>query len=265
MLHNVTIMDEENLQISSKNSHRSFKLLVRDEIFLIDAEWLSKLSPIFAKILEEKDFENGELLREIVDESSADIADFLQCLKNFCNINNENFKTIIRLAKKYQIECLINACENYIRNQCDINMKANEALSMLIIAFEEHLKKDTIKKLIERIAHEDKTNLQRMKIGRVLNPQVYFSFFHFFANLNVTKINEIKTMNKHLLKQVRNKIQYKRAQCDFCKKITDSAFCEGCKLHLCHSHWTNNECVSDYANQILNDLKSNLVEFEWNE
>lgn len=98
---NKAIMDEENLQISSKNSHRSFKLLVRDEIFLIDAEWLSKLSPIFAKILEEKDFENGELLREIVDESSADIADFLQCLKNFCNINSEFIFFKILHIRKY--------------------------------------------------------------------------------------------------------------------------------------------------------------------
>ena len=67
---------------------RPFKLLVKDRTFVIDPASLSKLSPIFATMLFGKDFENGrELIREIVDEKSADISAFLKCLDDSRALN----------------------------------------------------------------------------------------------------------------------------------------------------------------------------------
>lgn len=72
----------------------------------------------------------GELLREIVDEKSADINVFLRCLhKNLAidgeslSLKDENFDvdpewnlpTLLRLAQKYQVESVARACDNFLQ------------------------------------------------------------------------------------------------------------------------------------------------------
>lgn len=47
------------------------------------------------------------------------------------------------------------------------------------------------------------------------------------TNLNITKLREIETMNGHLFKMNRSVTLYRRMVCEMCKRITDSAHCEG--------------------------------------
>lgn len=66
---------------SSASSSRPFKLLVKNQVFTIDAERFGQLSPVFALMCFGRDFENGrELIREVVDENTEDIATFLHCV-----------------------------------------------------------------------------------------------------------------------------------------------------------------------------------------
>ena len=85
---------------ASQQLQRPFKLLVKDEVFTIDSEKFSKLSPIFAIMCYGRDFENGrELAREIVDEKSNDIAIFLQCLHH----NAENKTIDGKCSHRFQV------------------------------------------------------------------------------------------------------------------------------------------------------------------
>lgn len=75
---------EKNVSENSVVLHeRPFKIFVKNQTFTVDSAKLSKLSPIFAAMCFGQEFENGrrELSREIVDEKSDDIADFLNCLQ----------------------------------------------------------------------------------------------------------------------------------------------------------------------------------------
>ena len=60
------------------------------QTFTVNADLLRTLSPVFAAMFYGRDFEKGrELLREIVDEKSADIEVFLRCLHKNSSIDGE--------------------------------------------------------------------------------------------------------------------------------------------------------------------------------
>ncbi|KIH55025.1 hypothetical protein ANCDUO_14826 [Ancylostoma duodenale] len=60
---------------------RPFRIHVQDRTFLIDAESMRKISPVFSVMCYGKDFEGGrELSREIVDEKCGDIDVFLRAV-----------------------------------------------------------------------------------------------------------------------------------------------------------------------------------------
>ncbi|VDM24760.1 unnamed protein product [Toxocara canis] len=242
---------------------RPFKLLVRDQTFLIDSASLSKVSPVFAVMMFGKDFENGrELEREIVDEKSDDISLFLGCLDDAKSINEGNFATVLRLANKYQVLPLIDSCEQFILIDRHFRrLKPDQLLTLLLAANDFHSKKEVIVKLILRLAAEDRTTLSRLKLSRLLPPQLYGAVIG--ANLNLSQVREIETMNAHLFKMEHNRTQYRRSACDMCKKITNAAYCEGCKRMLCEVHWKLNKCTSDYGARMLNELRTNMVDFEW--
>uniref|UniRef100_A0A914ZG68 BTB domain-containing protein n=1 Tax=Parascaris univalens TaxID=6257 RepID=A0A914ZG68_PARUN len=242
---------------------RPFKLLVKDQTFLIDSASLSKVSPVFAAMLFGKDFENGrELAREIVDEKSNDISTFLMCLSDAHCINESNFATVLRLANKYQVAPLVESCEQFILNEIDLQLlKPDQVLTLLLAANEFHLKKEVVVKLILRLASEEKTTFNRLKLSRLLPSQLYGAVIG--ANLSLSQAREIETMNSHLFKMERYRTQYKRAACDMCKKITNAAYCEGCKHVLCEMHWKTNKCSSDYGTRMLSELRTNIVDLEW--
>lgn len=258
----VIICPEPETSVSTFD--RPFKLLVKDRTFVIDPKNLSKLSPVFAVMLFGKDFENGrELVREIVDEKSADISTFLKCLDDPRAMNAKNFPTVLRLANKYQVDSLFESCEQFIIDKCDLNrLKADQVLALLISAHEFHLKREAMVKLILRLASEEKTTFNRLKLSRLLPSQMYGAVIG--TNINIAQLKEIETMNCHLFKMERtNKTQYKRSPCDECKKITEAAFCEGCRQFLCRMHWKSKKCTSDYGTRLLRELKSNVVELDW--
>lgn len=75
---------------STPSSQRPFKLLVKNQVFTIDSEKLSQLSPVFRTMCFGRDFENGrELVREVVDENSNDMAIFLHCVHDHSLINGK--------------------------------------------------------------------------------------------------------------------------------------------------------------------------------
>lgn len=81
----------------SISQERPFKLLVKNQIFTIDSAKLSELSPVFRTMCFGRDFENGrELVREVVDENSQDIAIFLHCIHDHSLINEWNFAILLR-------------------------------------------------------------------------------------------------------------------------------------------------------------------------
>lgn len=78
----------QQAQTSTANIERPFRLLVKDRLFIIESTIIAKLSPIFAGIMvcpsnnnssSATNSDNDQPLREIVDESSGDIAMFLNC------------------------------------------------------------------------------------------------------------------------------------------------------------------------------------------
>uniref|UniRef100_A0A914PLH1 BTB domain-containing protein n=1 Tax=Panagrolaimus davidi TaxID=227884 RepID=A0A914PLH1_9BILA len=121
-----------------------------------------------------REFENGrELAREIVDEKSNDIAIFLHCLHHNHSenktIDEKNFTTILRLAKKYQVESLVNACEKFVLESADLDkLKPDQVLSLTITANDHHLRRSVLSKLILRLAKEDRLTFNRLKLSRFL-------------------------------------------------------------------------------------------------
>ncbi|KHJ92689.1 hypothetical protein OESDEN_07418 [Oesophagostomum dentatum] len=68
---------------------RPFRIHVQDRVFLIDAESMRKISPVFSVMCYGKDFEGGrELSREIVDEKCDDIDIFLRAVHDNSVIND---------------------------------------------------------------------------------------------------------------------------------------------------------------------------------
>uniref|UniRef100_A0A1I8AVE7 BTB domain-containing protein n=1 Tax=Steinernema glaseri TaxID=37863 RepID=A0A1I8AVE7_9BILA len=259
-----TLMGTEVAHPSSSTQDRPFKLLVKEDIFTVDSEALRRLSPIFALMCFGKDFDNGrELAREIVDEKSVDISTFLGCLEDHKKITEFNFSTILRLAEKYQVESLTSACESFICDRLDLdNVKPDQVLTLLIAANEYHLKRETINALIVRLSKEERVVFTRLKLSRYLPSNIYGAILA--TSLNIAQAKEIATMNGHLFKMERNKTQYKRAVCGMCKKIVDgAASCDGCRMVLCATHWKTNACMNSYGKQMLEELKSNIVELEY--
>lgn len=254
-------------QPSSSTFERPFRLLVKDRLFILDAKSIAKLSPIFAQMMTgPENFSttagDDQLIREIVDESSNDIAVFLNCCNDTTSINENNFATILRLSNKYQVSSLVKACEEFVLTKCNLDiLKADQIVTLLVATNEYHLRKEVIVKLIMRIASETKDSLVRLKLSRILSPQLHASIIK--ANLNMTHLKEIESMNGHLFKMSRYVTLYKRMACEMCKRIVDSAYCDGCNKAFCKDHWTNNKCTSDFGQHMINELRENLVELDW--
>uniref|UniRef100_A0A7E4VTF7 BTB domain-containing protein n=1 Tax=Panagrellus redivivus TaxID=6233 RepID=A0A7E4VTF7_PANRE len=243
---------------------RPFKLLVKNEVFTIDSEKLRKLSPIFAIMCYGRDFENGrELAREIVDEKSHDIATFLNCLHNNSDIDVSNFGTILRLATKYQVDSLVESCENYILETADLNtLKPDQVLTLIIASNDYHLRRAVLAHLVLRLAQEDRLTFNRLKLSRFLPAYIYGGIIA--TNMNLSQAREISQMNGHSFRLERcTKILSRRSLCDKCKKIVESSVCEGCKLTLCKNHWSTEACTSDYGTRMLRELKANIVELDY--
>jgi len=248
----------------SSGHDRPFKLMVKHETFTVDSEALRRVSPIFALMCFGKDFENGcELAREIVDEKSTDISVFLSCLDDHHKINEFNFGTILRLAEKYQVQSLTNACEIVICETLNLDcVKPDQVLTLLMAANDYHLKRNVINTLILRLSKEERCVFNRLKLSRYLPANIYGAILA--TSLNMTQAKEIATMNGHLFKMERHKTQYKRTACDMCKKIVDSAAsCEGCRMVLCTVHWKTNPCSNSYGKRMLKELEANAVELEY--
>ncbi|CAG9535351.1 unnamed protein product [Cercopithifilaria johnstoni] len=259
----------QQAQTSTPNIERPFRLLVKDRLFIIESTIIAKLSPIFAGIVVHPDNNssgttdsNDQPLREIVDESSGDIATFLNCCNDTNLIDENNFATVLRLSKKYQVNSLIEACEGFISRKCNLDgLKADQVVTLLVLSSEYHLCREVMVKLINRIASETKNDLARLKLSRLLPPQLHSSIIA--TNLNMTHIKEIEAMNGHLFKMNRSITLYRRMACEMCKRITDSAYCEGCKKAFCKDHWTRNKCTSNYGQNMIDELRQNLVELEY--
>ncbi|TMS34737.1 hypothetical protein L596_002269 [Steinernema carpocapsae] len=257
-------MATEVVHPSSSRQDRPFKLLVKEDTFTVDSEALRRLSPIFALMCFGKDFENGrELAREIVDEKSADISIFLNCLDDHQKISEQNFGTILRLAEKYQVQSLTKACEAFICERLNLdNLKPDQVLTLLMAANDFHLKREAINTLILRLSKEERGVFNRLKLSRYLPANIYGAILS--TSLNMAQAKEIGTMNGHLFKMERNKTQYKRTVCELCKRIVDAAAsCEGCRMVLCAAHWKTNTCTSTYGKRMLNELEANAVELEY--
>ncbi|CAL2032351.1 unnamed protein product [Caenorhabditis brenneri] len=246
---------------SSSSIDRPFKLLVQKETFLIDAESMSRISPIFNVMCFGKDFEKMDLSREIVDEKSNDIDCFLRAVHDTSMINSTNFALVLRLSNKYQVEPVIEACQNFIiRQHLDV-LRADEILTMLIAAHEHHCKKEVVQKLIKRLASEGNSVFTKLKISRYLPAQVYGSVISTSMNLN--QVKEHEQMNGHVLKMERSKIRWRQSVCDECKSVAECANCEECKKTVCRNHVSKVKCSNDYGIKMAADLKKKIVDFEW--
>lgn len=70
-------------------------------------------------------------------------------------------------------------------------------------------------------------------------------------------------MNGHVFRMEKQKIQYRHAYCDFCKKIEmETCRCEECSRTMCKHHYKTNKCVNDYGQRMLAELKRNCVELD---
>uniref|UniRef100_A0A1I7UAA0 BTB domain-containing protein n=2 Tax=Caenorhabditis tropicalis TaxID=1561998 RepID=A0A1I7UAA0_9PELO len=255
------LQNEPHCFIASSSIDRPFKLLVQKETFLIDAESMSRISPIFNVMCFGKDFEKMDLSREIVDEKSNDIDCFLRAVHDTSMINSSNFALVLRLSNKYQVDPVIEACQNFIiRQHLDV-LRADEILTMLIAAFEHHCKKEVVQKLIKRLASEGNSVFTKLKISRYLPAQVYGSVISTSMNLN--QVKEHEQMNGHVLKMERSKIRWRQSVCDECKSVAECANCEECKKTVCRNHVSKLKCSNDYGAKIAADLKKKIVDFEW--
>ncbi|KAI6184350.1 BTB and MATH domain-containing protein 39 [Aphelenchoides bicaudatus] len=233
-------------------TERPFKLLVKNQVFVIDAEKFGKLSPVFNFMCFGKDFDNRELIREVVDEKAENISEFLQCIHNHAKINEWNYPTLLRLSNKYQVNSLSQACGDYVLKSNLESVKPDQILTMLIAAHDFHQPLTAIKQLILRMAAEEKVVFTRLKINRFLPGHLYAALLS--TNLNLGYLKEIEGMNGHLFRVDHNKTVYKRAFCTYCKRIKDVVNV------LCASHSKTNPCTSEYGNRMLQQLRQNIVE-----
>ncbi|CAJ0920454.1 unnamed protein product, partial [Mesorhabditis belari] len=267
---------------------RPFKIIVQTQTFLIDAENMRQLSPIFSIMCFGKDFDKmDEYHREIVDEKSGDVGIFLDAIQDHSLIGElmrgklgiendqvnrkrienskksylKNLPVILRLANKYQVDSVIDACEDFVRRQNLDILSTDEVLTIVIACHEFHSSKDVVVKLIRRLANEEKTTFNRLKLSRRLPAQIYGAVIG--ANLNLCQIREVGQMNGHWLRTVGSRARWYRAPCEFCKQITDCANCDTCRKTMCRDHVAENKCPDSYGTKMLKELKENIVELEW--
>ncbi|KAK5981565.1 BTB domain-containing protein, partial [Trichostrongylus colubriformis] len=242
---------------------RPFRLHVQDRTFLIDAECMRKISPIFSVMCYGKDFEGGrELSREIVDEKCTDIDVFLRAVHDPTVINATNFPVILRLSHKYQVLPVIETCQDFIKQTELDDLKPDEVMTLLITAYDFHCKRDVLVKLIHRLATEGNTVFARLKISRYLPAQMYGAVIS--ASMNIAQLREYEGMNGHCLKMERSKTKWRNSVCEQCKSICDRcATCDECKKSLCKQHVQELQCVSNYGKTLIEELKNNIVEVEW--
>ncbi|CAJ0958726.1 unnamed protein product, partial [Mesorhabditis belari] len=241
---------------------RPFKIIVQTQTFLIDAENMRQLSPIFSIMCFGKDFDKmDEYHREIVDEKSGDVGIFLDAIQDHSLIGVKNLPVILRLANKYQVDSVIDACEDFVRRQNLDILSTDEVLTIVIACHEFHSSKDVVVKLIRRLANEEKTTFNRLKLSRRLPAQIYGAVIG--ANLNLCQIREVGQMNGHWLRTVGSRARWYRAPCEFCKQITDCANCDTCRKTMCRDHVAENKCPDSYGTKMLKELKENIVELEW--
>uniref|UniRef100_A0A914WZ34 BTB domain-containing protein n=1 Tax=Plectus sambesii TaxID=2011161 RepID=A0A914WZ34_9BILA len=123
-------VEEKHLNLFEPSELCQFKLIVKDKAFYTNVDEMSKLSPIFAATFVSiprrrskkskkhiEPVEEDPATREIVDEKAEDILLFLRCLTANTAlklITADNFGTVLRLAKKYQVDSLIVACEQFV-------------------------------------------------------------------------------------------------------------------------------------------------------
>ncbi|GMR34419.1 hypothetical protein PMAYCL1PPCAC_04614 [Pristionchus mayeri] len=241
---------------------RPFKIIVQRETFLIDSECLKKMSPIFNIMCYGKDFDKMELSREIVDEKSADVDIFLKAINDPSVISVRTFTTILRLANKYQVELLRDECEQFVLTNKLALLKPDEVLTLLLACHEHHLSREAMVVLIRRLAEEEQTTFNRLKLSRFCPATVYGAVVG--ANLNLGQLRELEQMNGHFFKMERNKTRWRRSTCDSCKSIMEqTAHCDGCKKSLCKTHAMGVGCASEYGRKMTRELRANIVELDW--
>uniref|UniRef100_A0A914S1E8 BTB domain-containing protein n=1 Tax=Parascaris equorum TaxID=6256 RepID=A0A914S1E8_PAREQ len=190
---------------------RPFKLLVKDQTFLIDSASLSKVSPVFAAMLFGKDFENGrELAREIVDEKSNDISTFLMCLGDAHCIND---------SRRFRLE----NHEVWDANAFNVYRARNhrELWAVSIILAAKAAKEPVQGRIVDKYMSTYPKTMQIMLTDILI--QLYGAVIG--ANLSLSQAR--------------------------------------CKHVLCEMHWKTNKCSSDYGTRMLSELRTNIVDLEW--
>lgn len=244
---------------------RPFRIHVQDRTFLVDAECMRKISPVFSVMCYGKDFEGGrELSREIVDEKCADIDVFLRAVHDTSVITATNFALILRLSHKYQVLPVIEACQAFIKRTDLQDLKPDEVLTLLIAAYDFHCDRDVLVTLIQRLAAEGNSVFARLKISRYLPAQLYGAVIS--ASMNILQLREYENMNGHCLKMERSKIRWRNSVCEQCRAICDRcATCDECKKSFCKRHVEELQCATSYGKTLIAELKENIVEFEWSD
>ncbi|CAI4229656.1 unnamed protein product [Auanema sp. JU1783] len=257
------VLREPCFQAAPSNFDRPFKILVQNQVFLIDSEYMKKMSPVFSVMCYGKDFENGrELSREIVDEKCSDIDVFLRAVNDPSVINATNFSVILRLSNKYMVQPVIDSCQTYIKRQNLDVLQPDEVMTLLISAYEFHCSREVMVKLIRRMAAENNTVFTRLKISRFLPAQIYGAVMS--TSMNLSQLREYEAMNGHNLKMERLRIRWKPAVCQKCSVVCDQAStCDECKVTFCKQHVQEIACPSDYGIKMLAQLKDNVVDLEW--
>ncbi|KAI6196660.1 hypothetical protein M3Y94_01135400 [Aphelenchoides besseyi] len=248
---------------STATAERPFRIIVRGEVFTVDSTKLRSLSPIFAIMCFGRDFEQGrELTREIVDEKPESISTFLRCIHDNTLIDEWNIVTCLRLSEKYLVESLTIACGNYILDNNLDHVKPDQILTLLIAAHDYHLPKTVLKKLILRLAKEEKIVQTRLRLNRFLPSTLNSAVMS--ATINWTQYKELERQNGHHFRIEKGRTVYKRALCSHCKRIADAAECDGCHLTLCKEHALA-KCTSEYGQRMLQHLGRNIVELDWDD
>ncbi|CAJ0604710.1 unnamed protein product [Cylicocyclus nassatus] len=244
---------------------RPFRIHVQDRTFLIDAESMRKISPVFSVMCYGKDFEGGrELSRDIVDEKCDDIDVFLRAVHDNSVISATNFALILRLSHKYQVLPVIDACQEFVK-RTDLNaLSPDEILTLLMAAYEFHCQREVLVQLIRRLANESNAVFARLRISRFLPAQIYGAVIS--ASMNLAQLREYEGMNGHCLKMERSKTRWRNSVCEQCRAICDQcATCEECKKSLCKRHVNELKCTTNYGKKLITELRENIVELDWND
>ncbi|CAD6195544.1 unnamed protein product [Caenorhabditis auriculariae] len=261
----VTATPSEEFCFATTSIDRPFRLVVQKSTFLIDSKSMSAISPIFTAMCFGKDFdEKGMALsRDIVDEKSRDIDVFLRAVHDTTCINPQNFALVLRLSHKYQVMPVVEACEQFILQQDLDSIKAEDILTLLMAAHEHHCSKEVLVGLIRRLASEGNVVFTKLKISRFLNAQVYGAVIS--TSMNMAQIREHESMNGHHMKMDRSKTRWRAGICEICRGVTECANCEECRKYVCKRHVGELACPSDFGQKNIENLKKNLVDFDWND